>query len=255
MKNKGFTLIELLVAMAIGAVLLLMLSFMLVQGTKLFNTESDEINLKGDYQIVRNQIDELFMEAKTIVIVKNEAGQVLRIYTGNVDLETNEIKSVPRATSATTQAATGETITAAEGASESESETTSSLAPLPTEAKPITTERILTYDAATKSLYISSTYASRTSEGNLLSNMVTSFDMKINPDCLVGQDPDVAGSGHYENPVNVIVDLKMDGSQKNMNSEISVRVRNQLREVVIYTVENADTTLENATKVETIKVQ
>ena len=43
MKNKGFSLIELLVAVAIAGIIVLMLSFMLVQSTNLFGDENDKI--------------------------------------------------------------------------------------------------------------------------------------------------------------------------------------------------------------------
>lgn len=89
MKNRGFSLIELLVAVAIAGIILLMLSIMLVQGTKMFSGESDEVNIRNDYQIVRNQIEETIMEAKEIVIV--EAGEDLVIYTGNVDTANNHL--------------------------------------------------------------------------------------------------------------------------------------------------------------------
>lgn len=258
MKNKGFTLIELLVAMAIGAVLLIMLSFMMVQGTKLFNTESDEINLKGDYQIVRNQLDELFMEAKTLVIVKDTSGAVLRVYTGNVDTLSNEVLAVPRATVAVIEESTQmPTEAASEGESGESTAETTAQSVIQATTKPVvqTTERILTYDAATNSLYVSSTYGSATSEGNLLSNLVTGFSVEVNQACLVGDPVKPEAESYYVNPLNVLINLQMEGEQKDMDSEILVRVRNQLREVSIYTVESATTPLENASNVEIIKVK
>lgn len=89
MKNRGFSLIELLVAVAIAGIILLMLSIMLVQGTKMFSGESDEVSVRNDYQIVRNQIEETIMEAKAIVIVR--AGEDLVIYTGDVDTANNRL--------------------------------------------------------------------------------------------------------------------------------------------------------------------
>ena len=88
MKNKGFTLIELIVAMAIGSIVLLMVSIMLVRGTNIFRTENNEVNMRNDYQIVRNQIDQVIMEAKILII--EDQGEDLLIYTGEIDSITRE---------------------------------------------------------------------------------------------------------------------------------------------------------------------
>lgn len=83
MKDKGFTLIELIVAMGIGSVVLLMISLMLVRGTSLFREENDVINVQNDYQLIRNQLDQIIMEAKTLIIEKQ--GDDIIIYTGDID--------------------------------------------------------------------------------------------------------------------------------------------------------------------------
>lgn len=88
MKNKGFTLIELIVAMAIGSIVLLMVSVMLVRGTSIFRAENNEVNMRNDYQIVRNQIDQVIMEAKILII--EEQGEDIIIYTGEIDQTTRE---------------------------------------------------------------------------------------------------------------------------------------------------------------------
>ena len=58
MRNKGFSLIELVVALGIGSIVLLMVSVMLVRGTGLFRSENNEVNMRNDYQILRNQLDQ-----------------------------------------------------------------------------------------------------------------------------------------------------------------------------------------------------
>lgn len=87
MKNRGFTLIELMVAMGIGSVVLLLIATMLVRGTSLFRTENDEINVQNDYQIIRNQVDQVLMEAKTLVI--EYQGDDTIIYTGYLETGIN----------------------------------------------------------------------------------------------------------------------------------------------------------------------
>ena len=83
MKNKGFSLIELVVAMGIGSIVLLMVSVMLVRGTGIFREENDEVNTRNDYQIIRNQLDQALMEAKTLII-ERQANKII-IYTGEIN--------------------------------------------------------------------------------------------------------------------------------------------------------------------------
>ena len=85
MKNKGFSLIELIVALAVGSIVLLMVSIMLVRGTSLFRKENSEVNMRNDYQIIRNQVDQILMEAKMLIV--EEQGDLLIIYTGEVDAD------------------------------------------------------------------------------------------------------------------------------------------------------------------------
>ena len=75
MKNKGFSLIELIVALAVGSIVLLMVGAMLVRGTSMFRTENDEVNMRNDYQVIRNQLDQTLMEAKTVIIEKQEVAE------------------------------------------------------------------------------------------------------------------------------------------------------------------------------------
>ena len=96
MKNKGFSLIELIVALAVGSIVLLMVGVMLVRGTSMFRTENDEVNMRNDYQIIRNQIDQVLMEAKMLTIEKQ--GNSLVIYTGEINLDTREFTTTSKTT-------------------------------------------------------------------------------------------------------------------------------------------------------------
>lgn len=89
MNNKGFTLIELLVTIGISGIVLLMISFLLVQGTNMFKSENDDIDIQNELQIVRNQLSEAIMGAKSLVIV--EAGEDIVIYTGSVTESDNRL--------------------------------------------------------------------------------------------------------------------------------------------------------------------
>lgn len=211
--NKGFTLIELLVAIAISGIVLLMLSFILVQGTKMFNNENDNINISNDYQVVRNQIDEAIMEAKTLIVVY--AGEDVVVYTGDVNTANNKL--------------------AAEGDDS------------------VTTERIITYDKSEGRLYISNSYEDAVSEGNLLSDMVTSFDVTVSEDCI--RETEISDGGtdrYYVNPLNVNVDLDLKSEK---DGDISVKVRNILSSVTTYRTDSRETLLTNATNVLQVKVK
>lgn len=96
MKNKGFSLIELIVALAVGSIVLLMVGTMLVRGTSMFRTENDEVNMRNDYQIIRNQIDQVLMEAKMLIVEKQ--GNCLIIYTGQINPDTREFATTSKTT-------------------------------------------------------------------------------------------------------------------------------------------------------------
>lgn len=215
MKNKGFSLIELLVAVAIAGIILLMLSIMLVQGTKMFSGESDKIGVRNDYQIVRNQIEQAVMEAKSLVIVR--AGEDIVIYTGDVNTANNRLKSE--------------------------------------ESGGITTERIITFDKSEGKIYISDSYGTAVSEGNLICSTVTEFDISFSSKCLKNDSSDPETGAYYVNPLSVDIKFKMEGQSDGLNSSLSVRVRNVLKEVAIYRTENRSTLLVNATDVVSFKVK
>ena len=87
--NRGFSLIELLVTIAISGIVLLMISFILVQGSNLFKNENENIDIQNELQIVRNQLSEVVMGAKSMTIV--EAGEDIVIYTGVVKESNNQL--------------------------------------------------------------------------------------------------------------------------------------------------------------------
>ena len=220
MNNKGFSLIELLIAIAVGTVILLMLSFMLVQGTSMFRTENDEINVSNDYQVVRNQISQVIMEAKSLTIVKEQNGDIV-VYTGEVDLTTNKLS--------------------AEGDDSVENT--------------VTTERVLTFDKSEGKIYISNSYGTATAEGNIVCNIVTNFDISVNPDCLKVVSDGAVTESYYVNPLNVNIVLELSGESNDVDTTMSVRVRNILRAVSVYKTEVSGQLLVNVTDVETVKVK
>ncbi len=212
-KNSGFSLIELLVTIAISSVVILMISFILVRGTTLFKGENEEIDIQSEMQIVRNQISETLMGAKSVVIV--DAGEHLVIYTGPVVKESNKLKAEPQN---------------------------------PGDVTNVTTERIITYDRTNHSVYISSTLNDAISEGSLISNYVTSMTVDIDEGCM-RETKDGEGKvteQYYVNPLSINVELVLSHGGKSSDIDMNVRVRNILTEVAKYKISERITTLNNA---------
>lgn len=222
MKNKGFTLMELIVAIAIGSIVLLMVSVMLVRGTSIFRTENDEVNMRNDYQIVRNQIDQVLMEAKTLIIenrVNAEGNRVTIIYTGDV---------------VTDNAANDREFSSSD----------------------LTTERIIRYEHSTQSIYISGTYGSSTAEGNCICDIVKDFSIALD-DSSKRTERDSTGADviYYVNPVRVNVTLDLENKNSDINSNFSVNLRNRLSSVTFYNDTTGAELLNAVSNVKTFKVK
>lgn len=214
MNNKGFTLIELLVAVGISGIVLLMISFLLVSGTNMFKSENDDIDMQSELQIVRNQLSEAVMGAKSLVIV--EAGEDIVIYTGSVTESDNRLA----------------------------------------DEDSITTERIITYDSSEHRLYISSSYDSATAYGNLISEWVSDLDISINDKC---QRTEGESGGetetYYVNPLSVDIHLRLTHGKYTSDDDLSVKVRNILKEIAIYKTDGIGTLLINAADKRTYRVK
>lgn len=207
MNNKGFSLIELIIAMAIGSVVLLLVATMLTRGTSLFREQSDEVNMRNDYQVLRNQLDQIIMEAKTLIVEKQ--GEDIIIYTGDVKKDTLN------------------------------REFTTALADR-------TTEKVITYDKSENSIYISGQYSERMLTGNLISDMVVDFDIELDDTSkkVVTNEVGIEET-YYVNPLRINITLELKEKDRDVNSDFSLNLRNRLNEVVYYTTAD-DTQLLNA---------
>lgn len=216
MKNKGFTLMELIVAMAIGSIVLLMVSVMLVRGTSLFRTENDEVNMRNDYQVVRNQIDQILMEAKTLIIENRENGDIV-IYTGAVNEATRKFE---------------------------------------TAEDKRTTERVITYVDGDDSIYISSEYSNENSEGNRICDIVDSFSISLDESSKREERNEAGQTiTYYVNPVRVNVTLGLIQKKSVINSNFSVNLRNRLKNISVYYTTGDGQLLSGATNIERYKVK
>ena len=202
MKNKGFSLIELIVAMAVGSIVLLMVSVMLVRGTSMFRTENDEVNMRNDYQIIRNQLDQTLMEAKTVIV--EEQDDYIIIYTGEIDTTTADRNFT------TTSQTTEKVITY---------------------KKPNGNEK--------GRIYISGSYDSHLLEGNLITDMVQAFDISLDETSKRIEKDDLGNDViYYANPVKINISLGIANKKSDVNYDYTINLRNRLKEIVFYRTEN-----------------
>ena len=205
MRNKGFSLIELIVAMGVGSIVLLIVGVMLVRGTGMFKSGNDEVNLRNDYQIIRNQLDEIMMEAKSLVV--ENRGEDKIVYTGAIDVNRE-----------------GREFTA--GTSQ-------------------TTEKVIYYDYSERCIYIAATYNAlfnaegKLLEGNKICENVVLFTVSlIDADKKVEKDEAGNDRYYYTNPVRINITLGLKNDSDDVTSSFSINLRNRLKEIAIYTTDN-----------------
>ncbi len=220
MRDKGFSLIEFVIAMGIGSIVLLMVSVMLVRGTNLFRSGNDDVNMRNDYQIVRNQIDEAIMEAKMLIIEKQ--GEDIVIYTGEVDPGSRDFKTA--ATARTT-----EKVIIYDKSEES-------IYILAEYEEPVAE------GAGTEKKW---------PEGNRICNIVKNFSVELDVSSQRTEKNDVGDDViYYANPVRVNIALALENKNSDVASTFSVNMRNRLKGIAIYTTSNSGVLLSSGTKVE-----
>ena len=211
MKNKGFSLVELVVALGIGSLVLLMVSIILVRGTNLFRAENNEVNMRNDYQIIRNQLDETIMEAKSLVVeyinIPDEYDYDIVIYTGAIDTTIRERSFI------------------LDG--------------------PQTTEKVIYYDASENSIYIATSFeglfdsldSGNLLEGNKICDIVSEFDFDVvSDDTTMGVDIDIEGNEieYYLNPIRATITLGLESKKSEVSSTYEVNLRNKIKELAFY---------------------
>ena len=211
MRNKGFSLVELVVAMGIGSLVLLMISIILVRGTNLFRAENNEVNMRNDYQIIRNQLDETIMEAKSLVVeyinIPDEYDYDIVIYTGAIDTTIRERSFI------------------LDG--------------------PQTTEKVIDYDASENSIYIATSFeglfdsldSGNLLEGNKICDIVSEFDFDVvSDDTTMGVDIDIEGNEieYYLNPIRATITLGLESKKSEVSSTYEVNLRNKIKELAFY---------------------
>lgn len=210
MNNKGFSLIELVIAMGISSIVLLMVSIMLVRGTSIYREENDDVNMRNDYQLIRNQLDQAIMEAKSLVI--ETQGNDIIIYTGDINVDRE--------------------FTAAS----------------------ISTEKVITYDGETNSLYISSTYDAHKAPGNVITDLINNFKIEVVNDTKT-EIVDGTEISYYANPVRVNIELALKNEKSDITSEFTINLRNRLSKIVKYKTSNDAEGLNAAITVEEYRVK
>ncbi len=214
LNNQGFSLVELLVALAISGIVIVMISLLIVNSSNLFNNENKNIDLQNEFQVVDGFLSETLMEAKTIDIVDDaEGNQTLTLYTGTRDA------------SGILQPVTTEPI----------EKTTTGV-----QSADITTERIITFNPDSNSLYITKSYISNLTKGNRISSSVKKFKVSIDDSCKtykevensITHETTLEHTG-YANPIILNIELNISNEKSDKTEVVKITVRNQLKKVVV----------------------
>ena len=220
MRDKGFSLIELVIAMGIGSIVLLMVSVMLVRGTNLFRAGNDDVNMRNDYQIVRNQIDEAIREAKMLIVEKQ--GEDIIIYTGEVNEGSREF------TTSSTDRTTEKVIIY--------DKSEASLYVLGEYEEPSAT---------------GAGAGKKWPEGNRICDIVKDFNVELDDSSKRVEKNSVGDDVvYYANPVRVNVTLALENKNSDVASTFSINMRNRLKSIVVYTTIGYDVLLNSGTIVE-----
>ncbi|MBP3339604.1 MAG: prepilin-type N-terminal cleavage/methylation domain-containing protein [Lachnospiraceae bacterium] len=209
LNDKGFSLVELLVAMAIAAIVSTLIISMMISSTSMFKNENEQIDLQNELQIVQNQLTEKFMEAKAINVVK--CGDDVRIYTGEIDINTNKLLVESEAGKHT--------------------------------------ECVITYTDG--KLYLTGKYMDSIPDGYLLSENVLDFDIDIatvpGEEEMIVKNEDNSYSTvtryFYDNPISIKLTLKIGTEKENKTDELVLKIRNKIDDYRIYSVSSFNGTL------------
>lgn len=216
LNNKGVTLVELIIAVAIAAVVSTLIVTMIVSSSNMFSRESKVIDGQNEMQIVQNQITDRLREAKEINVVK--CGDAIRIYTGEVDLDTNKL--------------------VAEGSSGKY------------------TDCIITY--IDKKLYVTSSYMTNIPEGYLLADDVSQFEIAIATDGEAYTEYETDASNnpyevtryYYDNPISVTIKMDVGTGDAKKNADLTVKLRNEIDVYRTYNVATFNALLKGVTPTE-----
>jgi len=216
LNDKGFSLVELLVAMAIAAIVSTLIISMMISSTSMFKNENEQIDLQNELKIVQNQLTEKFMEAKAINVVNS--GDDVRIYTGEIDINTNKLLVESEAGKHT--------------------------------------ECVITYTDG--KLYLTGKYMDSIPDGYLLSENVLDFDIDIatvpGEEEMIVKNEDNSYSTvtryFYDNPISIKLTLKIGTEKENKTDELVLKIRNKIDDYRIYSVSSFNGTLAGVTPTE-----
>jgi prepilin-type N-terminal cleavage/methylation domain-containing protein len=213
MNNKGFSLVEVLVALAVSSVVIVMIGALMSNGSFLFKSENNKINLQNELQMVDSFVSETMLEAKALHVVAwydNMARvSTTLVYTGDRNSSMELLPVAP-----TNYYENKE---------------------YRPEQPSISTERILTFvqTGGKQGLYISQQFATvgNISKGRLISGAVTNFKVGIDSSC---ESKDKDGNFCYKNPIVLIVTVEVTDGDKTKKEQYLYSLRNKLEEITIY---------------------
>lgn len=216
LNNKGVTLLEVIIAVAIAAVVSTLIVTMIVSSSNMFSRESKVIDGQNEMQVVQNQITDRFREAKEINVVK--CGDAVRIYTGEVDLDTNKL--------------------VVEGSGVKY------------------TDCIITY--VDNKLYVTNSYMTTIPEGYLLADDVSQFEISIATDAEAYtqyetddmNNPYEVTKYYYDNPISVTIKMDIGTGDAKKNADLTVKLRNEIDVYRTYSVTDFSSLLKGVTPTE-----
>lgn len=223
--NKGFSLVEVVVVVAVSSIVLLLITGMLVNSTRMTGRETSVISIQNENQLIVNNMTVAFMEATKLDISSNANGVM-------VDLGDYEAVSVP--------GPSGSSI-------------------LEYHSKSKVDCRRIFYDKNSdflaliaNSSYLTDTFSSLASKGPkspapddnftgyCLSEIVNYFSVSVDPECrstntIVYTLPDGStyDDYYYVNPIKVVLTYQLKNYGTSDLLSTTVELRNNLSEIVV----------------------
>lgn len=92
--NRGLTLIELVIAIAMTAVVLLMVTYLLEQGSRYFKNSKEELELQKEAQMTMSQLNQMVLNARELTLDTQADKTVLKLFMTGEEQEEIEVSFV-----------------------------------------------------------------------------------------------------------------------------------------------------------------
>lgn len=92
--NRGLTLIELVIAIAMTAVVLLMVTYLLEQGSRYFKNSKEELELQKEAQMTMSQLNQMVLNARELTLDTQADKTILKLFMTGEEQEEIEVSFV-----------------------------------------------------------------------------------------------------------------------------------------------------------------